>query len=258
MKEKENWEKTPEVSQTSSCARANDLVTYLYGEASESGAKEFEGHIQRCASCRAELATFGEVREAIGAWRNEALGLTASPARAANGVAAVNTASATNTRKRSALAALREFFTLSPAWMRAATACASLAFCVLSVIAVSHLLDEPKFVMIEKPGAGAYDADQTALSIAAKGQRDKAFEQAVQSPTVAVNIPPRKAVQRRTQEAAYYAAVAGYQKPAIRPSGRPFTARERQQLAEDLRLVPRRDEEDSLRLLPSLVDTESN
>lgn len=257
MKEKENWEKVPETSQASLCARANDLVTYLYGEASESEAKEFESHIQGCAPCRAELSMFSEVREAIGAWRNEALGLTAFPARVANDAPAVNAAGAANTRKRSAIAALREFFTLSPAWMRTATAFASIAFCVLSVIAVSRLFDEPKFVMIEKPGAGAYDADQTALGIAAKAQRDRAFQQAVPSPiTVAAIIPPRKAVPRRTQAA--YDTVAGYQKPALRPSGRPFTAQERQQLAEDLRLVPRREEEDSLRLVAGLVDTESN
>ena len=107
-----------ESTSTNLCARAEDMVTYLYNESTPAEVKDFEKHVQHCSSCRSELATFGDVREAMGEWRQQALGSLTSPAieaEAARHFAPV----VAPTRRRSALAALREFFTLSPSWMRA-------------------------------------------------------------------------------------------------------------------------------------------
>ena len=131
---RETWDKkmqelplnTPEL-----CARADDLVAYLYGEANESEAKDFEAHLQHCGSCRTELLAFGQVRRSIKEWRLPFLGSLGAPALEAQSVPAFSRLGATHGRERSAISALREFFTLSPMWMRAATVTVSLCVCAL-------------------------------------------------------------------------------------------------------------------------------
>lgn len=129
------------------CERTGDLVAYLYREATDKEARDFESHLRLCPSCRAELAAFSEVRVAINDWRQHTLGASAAPAYEAE-AAFANQSVAVN-RTRSALAAFREFFTLSPLWMRAATAVAALLFCALVVIAVAYFTEQPKVVVQE-------------------------------------------------------------------------------------------------------------
>ncbi|HEX8292000.1 MAG TPA: zf-HC2 domain-containing protein, partial [Pyrinomonadaceae bacterium] len=56
------------------CGRGEELVAYLYGEATKGEAGLFREHLEACAVCRGELAAFGGVREGLAAWRAEALG----------------------------------------------------------------------------------------------------------------------------------------------------------------------------------------
>ena len=151
---------------TNLCACAEDLVAYLYGEASPAEAKDFERHLQLCASCRTELATFGEVREAVGEWRQQALGTLAAPAFEANAARTCAHAEAP-ARRRSALIALREFFTLSPAWMRAATAAVALLFCALAAISVAYFFQQPQTVVVEKQVESGYSQSELEAKIAA-------------------------------------------------------------------------------------------
>jgi hypothetical protein len=150
---------------TSLCARAEDMVTYLYNEATPAEAKDFEKHIKLCSSCRSELATFGHVREAMGEWRQQALGSLTAPAVEADAARHFAPAMAP-ARRRSALAAFREFFTLSPMWMRAATAVAALVFCALAVIAVAYFTQQPQTVVVEKPGKSGYSEKEVEEMIA--------------------------------------------------------------------------------------------
>jgi anti-sigma factor RsiW len=147
---KETWERKMQEN-VETCARAEDLVAYLYGEASQQEAKDFEMHIERCAACRKETAAFGDVRRAIGDWRQQALGALLSPASETNEVTAYASPREIVRPRRSAFAALREFFTLSPVWMRAATAAIALVFCALVVIAIAHFREQSKTVIAEKP-----------------------------------------------------------------------------------------------------------
>ena len=62
------------------CHRAEDLVTYLYGEAGESDARDFRAHLQQCDACRSEFAVFDQMHESILVWRSEALGASFTPA----------------------------------------------------------------------------------------------------------------------------------------------------------------------------------
>jgi hypothetical protein len=163
---KETWDKTMKGSaSTNLCARADDLVAYLYNEATSTEARDFENHMQHCASCCTELAAFGNVREAIGVWRQQALGSLAAPALEDN-AARVSAFATSPARRRSALGALREFFTLSPAWMRAATAVAALMFCALAAIAVAYFVQQPQTVIVEKPTRSGYSDEEVEKRIA--------------------------------------------------------------------------------------------
>src|ERR1051326_6707703 len=105
------------------CERAGDLISVLYGEADERAQREFQLHLQQCETCRTEFGAFEQVREAIGEWRDEALsGFVSSPVVAAP-------------PRKSAVAALRQFFDLSPLWMKGAVGFAAVVFCVLVVLA---------------------------------------------------------------------------------------------------------------------------
>src|SRR5712692_5098070 len=129
------------------CHRSEDLVTYLYNEASAAEAQDFAGHVETCEACRAEFAVFSQVHESILLWRNEALGSAFSPVPQAAPVLAEATTDSRqflrHERKLPALAALREFFSVSPLWLRGATAVASLLFCLLVVLAVARLWQRP-------------------------------------------------------------------------------------------------------------------
>jgi hypothetical protein len=170
------WDKTMRMStSTNSCARAEDLVTYLYNEATQMEAKDFEAHVRQCASCRAELADFGGVREAVGQWRQHSLGALASPAFEAN-AAKVFAPDVAPARRRSGLAALREFFALSPTWMRAATAVIAVAFCALAAIAVAYFVRQPQTVIVEKPVKAGYSKEEVEAQIASALKRQNELQ----------------------------------------------------------------------------------
>src|SRR5207253_2882523 len=124
------------------CHRGEDLVTYLYGEASAADARDFAGHMQRCDACRAEFAIFKQVHESVALWRNEALGSAFSP-QTARVLAEASSDPSQPERKLSALGALREFFSVSPLWLRGVTAFAAVLLCVLAILAISRSWNKP-------------------------------------------------------------------------------------------------------------------
>jgi anti-sigma factor RsiW len=119
------------------CGHGEELVAYLYGEATKQEAALFRQHLDACAVCREELAAFGGVRETFGAWRAEALGTVPSLNIEETFAAATETRAATPP-KRSARAALREFFSLSPMWLRAGAFAATLAVCALLALTLAR------------------------------------------------------------------------------------------------------------------------
>src|SRR5258708_29755102 len=126
----------PNISERPVCHRAEDLVTYLYGEASELDAKVLAIHLQQCEACRSEFGVFQQVHDSIGLWRNEALGSAFKPAVLP--VESVGSTQFRHERKLPALAGLREFFSVSPLWLRAATAFAALLLCALVLLTASR------------------------------------------------------------------------------------------------------------------------
>ncbi len=54
-----------------SCAAAEQMVSYLYGETTPTEKAEFAAHLQSCSACADEFANFGLVRSSVQEWRNE-------------------------------------------------------------------------------------------------------------------------------------------------------------------------------------------
>lgn len=129
--------KDAEATTPRGCGRGEELVTYLYGEATKEEAGLFRRHLEACAVCREEFDAFGGVRKAVGDWRAEALGSVPSLNIGEMFAPAIKVSPAA-ARARSARAALREFFSLSPLWLRAGAFAAALAFCALVVMTLAR------------------------------------------------------------------------------------------------------------------------
>jgi hypothetical protein len=213
-----------EMNNSPNCERAPDLIAFVYNEATESEARDFELHLKDCAGCRQEVASFGVVRESITAWRDEALsGFVSTPVAA-------------TAKKKSAIAALREFLDLSPLWLKGATGFALVAFCVLAALAITN--------RTERNTAGPTVAGYTQKDVdrfvkeALANQKPATPVQPEEKPVVIAQSPKPKGVTTQRQFA---------------KSRRPLTRAEREQLAADLRLLST-DDEPRLNLLGDRIN----
>lgn len=126
------------------CDRAHELVAHLYGEATPEEDAAFARHLHACAVCRDELAAFSSVRELVSAER--ARTLAAAPAldldelftRQPRGADASLPLLSPPARARSAAAAFREFFALSPPWLRAGAVACAVLFCALAALTLAR------------------------------------------------------------------------------------------------------------------------
>jgi hypothetical protein len=235
------------ISERPVCHRAEDLVTYLYGEASEVESRDFAAHLQQCDACRGEFGVFQQVHDSILVWRNEALGSSFNPATVVSDGAVDSAQFAWKKRKLSALEALREFFSVSPLWLRAATACAALLLCVLGGLAISRTLNR-----------SAQVANQTGESKYTQAQFEKEVQRRLDE-KVAELSPPQTPPQVPGNPETDGSQTPGPQvannrvKPKTqRPTG--LNRQEREQLAADLRLIPSRDDDE----LPFVFSAEPN
>lgn len=213
------------------CHRAEDLVTYLYDEATAEEARDFSAHMQQCDACRAEFTVFHQVHDSIVTWRNEAIGATSAVSAGATNPVVVTGAFVQPERKLSALSALREFFSVSPLWLRGATAFAGLLLCALIVFAVSRTWQQP--VMTARDDGKKYTEEQFQQEVR------KQVEQIAKSSEVKpeqVSTLTNDDVQPQTH------FVTRRSRPRTQPSNK-LTREEREQLAADLGLIPRREEE---------------
>jgi anti-sigma factor RsiW len=137
MKEKSNVPSLKNGANPRGCGRAEELVAYLYGEAAPVEAKAFRSHLDGCAVCREELAAFGAVREVVGEWRAEALS-TVPLLNINEELSPAASLHPAPERKRSAVAALREFFSLSPLWLQACSVAALLVVCGLAALTLAR------------------------------------------------------------------------------------------------------------------------
>jgi hypothetical protein len=218
------------------CHRAEDLVTYLYGEANAADALDFRSHLQQCDSCRTEFTVFNQVHESIETWRNEALGASFNPAAIPATVPIDATSVIRHERKLSALAALREFFTVSPLWLRGATAFAALLLCVLGVMVVSRMSRRPVDLATAGNREEMYTRKQLEDAVNnARKTAEQNSKQDASASIVATQVKPKSDTNR--------VQVAASQQPkTLRPQK--LSRQEREQLAADLRLTASVDEEE--------------
>jgi anti-sigma factor RsiW len=217
-----------EMDNKSNCARAEDLVSVLYGEADERERRDFEVHLKECASCRAEFSSFAQVREAVGEWREEALtGFVSSPAAMAP-------------VKKSAGAALRQFFDLSPLWLKGAVGFAAVLFCVLVALAFVRLNANQQSIAAVNRAGGYSQQDVDRMVKDALARQERELASAAPKPVV-IESPSPVVKNSSTAKAARLPRAA-----------RPFSRAEREQLASDLRLLTASD--DDLNLLGDRIN----
>ena len=227
------------------CHRAEDLVTYLYGEASEAETADFREHLRQCVACRNEFGVFNQVHESILDWRNEALGSSFNPSTIVAEPSVNSTQFMSPERKLSAFAALREFFNVSPLWLRGATAFAGLLLCMLLGLAISRSLRGPAPVVTEAGAQKVFtqaEFDQ-ALAREVKVQTDKLKQELSAS---------QKEITR-TETPAPKTEVVKSRAPGP-PRIKGLTQEEREQLAADLRLIPAGDDDE----LPFVISDQPN
>jgi anti-sigma factor RsiW len=206
MKERQN---------SPNCERASDLIAFLYGEADEREARDFQLHLQQCSGCRDEVESLGGVRESITAWRDEAL------------AGFVSTAVAVQGKTKSAIAALRQFFDLGPLWLKGVTALAAVMFCVLAGLALFRSNNAHVSTKVT-PGAVYTEQDVNRLVKEALAKEARVQPPAIENPspeTVAVKSPKPKPKSPRAFSSTQFAR-----------SQRPLSKAEREQLAAELRL----------------------
>lgn len=103
------------------CDRKEDLVAYLYGEATAAEKKSFEQHLNDCADCGDELKAFGRVRDDLSTWQ-------------------VGFAPRTElVFQRSKMGVLRELIGLFPLWARGLAMAGAAAVIVLTAMSVYNL-----------------------------------------------------------------------------------------------------------------------
>jgi anti-sigma factor RsiW len=210
------------------CGHENELIAFLYGELDDIEMRSFRSHLHDCAACKSEFASFTNIRESVVAWRNESLG--------ASSTATVSAAPAADSRRPSALAALREFFDLSPLWLKGAVAFASLLFCLFAVLAAARLREVPSAPQVSIPDNNPRSEQQFRALVEQRVkeelQRIKDSETTQKAAVAANNLPGpilnQKTGNRRVQLAANV---------PTQNARRPLSKVERKQLAADLRLV---------------------
>ena len=225
------------------CHRAEDLVTYLYGEASVAEARDFATHMEQCDACRAEFALFNQVHDSIVTWRNQALGAsTVAVNSPAFETAAISNQPVPHARRLSAWASLREFFSVSPLWLRGASAFAALLLGVLLIFAAARFWQKPAEVAKTN---GAATTNKEAF--------DRAVREKVQEELARMNRPSEEAqaAPAGSEEAGIQKNLATTRTRSKRNKG--LSREERVQLAADLGLIPGREEE-----IPFVLPEEPN
>jgi hypothetical protein len=204
------------------CERASDLIAFLYGEAEERETRDFEVHLRQCSTCREEATSFGFVRQSITAWRDEALaGFVSTPVTA-------------QPKTKSALVALRQFFDLSPLWLKGATVFAAMAFCVLAGLVMFKSNNNQISSRDMNPGAVYTEQDVNRIVKEALAKQQNTPAPTVETPReIEVKVKSAKPEPKRSRVSS---------STQFARSQRPLSKAEREQLAAELRLLSTGDD----------------
>ena len=209
------------------CQFANELISFVYGELSDRDSQQFKLHLNTCHLCSDELDSFGEMRDAISAWKYQSL----AGVSFAQADVEVKTVS-----RKSATAALREFFELSPLWMKGAVGFATILFCILAVIATGTISrgPGPSAPTVAERTYTKQEVDD--LVAKARSEAAASNQQLQQDHSQRVEKDAQRVVQK---------TVEGLNTKIPQPARnrRPLSRSERDQLAADLRLTTSRNDD---------------
>ena len=229
------------------CGRSEECVTYLYGESTPEESRVFRRHLESCDVCREELASLGGVRAAVGVWRDEALG-TVPSLNIAEAIAPAAGFRQPETRERSAAAALRAFFSLSPLWLRAGGAAATLAVCALAALTLARAevsweagalafrtVGARKVVREQAPAPAVQQPVQApARAVYTEQEVNELVERRVAEATARLNERrPEKVIDVAGERGRRQPTSAGTSAQRHRRAARPGTRRDETLLAED-------------------------
>jgi len=114
---------------------AEEIVSYLYDEATAKEKFEFEAHLKNCLMCMDELAAFGFVRTSLTEWRNDEVFALEMP-RLENPATKISVP-VISTTSGSWLDNLRELFAWFPAWKTASVAFGVLIFAAAAMFFIN-------------------------------------------------------------------------------------------------------------------------
>ncbi len=150
----------------SSCDRKEELVAYLYDEATTTERESFETHLKECDPCSAELNAFGRVRDELNTWQ-------------------VGFAPRTEwVSPRGKMEVLRELIGLFPVWARSlamAGAAAAAILLSMSVIGTHINVNQGNFSV----NFGKADAAEKNSNVAVAGPSQQQIESLVSNAVAA-------------------------------------------------------------------------
>jgi anti-sigma factor RsiW len=216
------------------CERGGDLLSFLYGETDERETRDFGQHLEKCEFCRSELSAFGQVRESISLWKHESLSPSLPPR-----VELV-------AQQKSAISAIRQFFDLSPLWLKGAVGFTVVVFCVMAVLAFASLQSKPV-----QSSTAKYSDEQLRQAVA-----DALKERSMET-VAATNQQDENQPKVRTDNESPRKITARHSSSSTRwtKTSKPLSRSERDQLATDLRLLTTKDD-DGLNLLVDRINQE--
>jgi hypothetical protein len=212
---------------TNECERQDELLSVLYGEASDEEMERFRNHRGECRSCMDTYNSFGAVRTSVRELRDRAL------------VGFQQGSTVPLAQQKSARAALKAFFDLSPLWLKAGTALATAVLCVFGFFAFRQKSVPMVSSRVTEPGL-------TTDKVYSEAEFREAVAKAVDE---ASNRAP--SVTQPKGPGDHLSANANSSSPV--KSRRPLSRNEREQLAADLRLVNKSDD-DGLELLSDRIN----
>ncbi|MFN2493501.1 MAG: zf-HC2 domain-containing protein [Pyrinomonadaceae bacterium] len=212
------------------CGRENDLIAFLYGELNDLELRTFQHHIDDCPACGNQLDALKDVRTSVLAWRDESLGFARSRDDVRTSAASKQTPS-----RPSAYYALREFFNLSPLWMKGALGFATVLFCLFAGLVMTRWRELPRTSLANQATSDRPSEDEVKALVEHRVQEElmrirNGDEQARNlsiATTTGLAADSATPPNRRHQVA----------NVTIKKARRPLSSVERAELASDLRLV---------------------
>ena len=223
--------------ETPICERCDDLISFLYDELLEHELRDFERHLSACSICSDQLASFKDIRSSVVAWRDQSLGLNRLPER--------SVLSFVKRPQPSALTAIRQFFSLSPLWLKSAVAFAP----VLLFAGVALLLLNFK----ANPQIQIADDDKVYSEAEMKAKVEAGIQRRLNELNVANNPVKESPLSEVAVVQKNRRSPSRQPRSTMKIRRAPLTRAEREQLAADLGLLSP-DEGSDLKLLSEQIN----